>query len=185
MPQTPRMVTLSSKRSDPMESARELIERKCTLPDGVVVPYWRGTFYHWNRTYYLALNDARVEHAIWKFLDGAVVKVYLYHWGVVKYQDFDPQKSHVSNVVAALEANAGISAERDAPCWLVPVEGFPVKQMVFFANGFYDLKRKQLYQYTRMGLMSARRTLRSILGLLNRSSGLVFAVAVGEGSSIH
>ena len=55
----------------------------------------------------------------------------------------------MTNVIGALGANAGISADINAPCWLVPgLARFPVKRLISFANGFYDLDKGQLFPHT-------------------------------------
>ena len=61
--------------TDPMEAARELIKRNCTRDGVVVLKYWRGTFYQWNCTYYLALEDDGVRRGVWKFSDSASIRV--------------------------------------------------------------------------------------------------------------
>lgn len=124
----------------PGPSARALVMDNYTHDDGRTLNYYRDEFYEWNGSRYKALGKEEIAKSARHFLEAAKR---LDKTGVEV--TFKPQTFHVNEVLAALRAEALLSAEIEAPCWL---DGTPLDDIMPLRNGLLHVPSRTLHRPT-------------------------------------
>lgn len=127
---------------DPMPSARALVADRFMASGLPLVHHYRGTFWRWNGSCYRDADTDSVQAQIWRYLDGAK----RYDKNGEKL-DFQPNRSEVENVAAALKAVCNLPANIEAPTWLAEAEGqLPPHELLPVRNGLLHLPSGRLVQ---------------------------------------
>ncbi|MFD1378623.1 DNA primase family protein [Fodinicurvata halophila] len=104
----------------------------------------RGAFYEWVGHSYAEADQNAVQAAVWLFLDKAK------RWTSAKeLGPFQPNRSRVGDVTAALAAAANLPAHVEPPAWLEkPADAPPADELLPVRNGLLHLPSGRLYPAT-------------------------------------
>lgn len=126
---------------NPMESARELLRRRFSLRQELLLIRTSGDFYMHSGPAYVVLSPDGMSTLVWHFLDRAQKRT---RRGI---ESFSPRPQHVKAVIEALGAVVHREAA-DAPCWLNDREGPDPHNIVSMANGLLDVSTRELIPHT-------------------------------------
>ncbi|RWO21745.1 phage/plasmid primase, P4 family [Mesorhizobium sp.] len=124
---------------DPMSSARAMMKARYTVDGLTTLQHWRDSFYQWAGTHYREADRAAVEADVWRFLDGA--KCCNKDGDIIAFQ---PNRSRVGDVSAALAALCNLPAHVEAPAWLIGLNMPPADELTPVANGLLHLPSGEL-----------------------------------------
>ena len=122
----------------PLDTAREMVRRNYTHPEGRTLHHQQDTFYCWRDTHYAEIRREGIRAAVYYFLDGAVQIV------DGKALPFNPNKTKVANIVEALAAAAQLPDTMIAPAWLDTTPHQPAIEFLPCANGLLHLPTRGL-----------------------------------------
>lgn len=139
-------------RSDPLPSARALIDVKYMRGEIRALHHYRGVFYEWNGFHYREIDDDAIKAIIWTVLEHAL------HPIKGSLEPFQPNTTRVKNVHEALAAACNLPASIEAPTWLTDRGDLPpANEFLPVKNGLLHLPSGDLYPPTPnyFGLSSA------------------------------
>lgn len=127
---------------DYMRCARELVERKFSGPEGLVLRHVSDLWYRHAITHYREIEDNTVRKACWEFLDGchkpgrggAIVR-------------FVPGPQQVNGTLDAMRAKCHLEQARP-PMWLDGAVGPDPKEVVSLKNGLFHIPSQTLLPHT-------------------------------------
>ena len=131
--------------SSPMESARRFIADRYTTESGEQLLFrHRGCFYCWQETHYTALSTDYLTADTNLFLERAAKPV-----EKDKIVPFNPKKTHVSEVVGAMQSVAFLGDVLQPPIWLGErTPDVEANEIVSCTNGLLHLPTRSLLPHT-------------------------------------
>jgi len=124
--------------STPLDSARTLVGRTYTHPEGRTLHHQHGEFFIWRGSHYAEGQKEVIRADVYKFLDDArCIKG-------EKVVPFAPNKVKVANVMEALAAETQLPATVAAPAWLDDRPHPAAADILPCANGLLDLPSRRL-----------------------------------------
>lgn len=137
----PNLVQLN--RRDPLRSAQKLVAARYMSDTVRALHHYRGVFYQWNGSCYSEADRNTMQAAIWDYLGAAL------HMKATEAEPFQPRRSHVSDVLSALEAVCNLRADVEAPVWLDGENDLPAAgEFLAVKNGLLHLPSGDLYPST-------------------------------------
>jgi hypothetical protein len=100
-------------RRVPLESARQLIQRRYTQVGGRAIHHQQGVFYVWDGTHYRETSRDEIRAFVYEFLDSAKCLD-----SNSKPVPFNPNRAKVGDVVEALAAVSQLPELLRTPIWL-------------------------------------------------------------------
>lgn len=129
---------------DPLPSARALLSACYTVGGLRTLHHHRGGFYQWNGAHYRDADQDAMHAAIWAFLDQA-----LRHTPEKELGPFQPNRSRVSDVFAALSAACNLPSSVETPAWLASTDSPPpASELLAVENGLLHLPTGKLHAPT-------------------------------------
>jgi len=130
-------------RRDPLRSAQKLVAARYMSGKVRTLHHYRGVFYQWNGSSYIEADRNAMQAVIWDFLGAAL------HMKATEAEPFQPRRSHVADVLAALEATCNLPADVEAPAWLSEANDLPAAgEFLAVKNGLLHLPSGELYPPT-------------------------------------
>lgn len=128
---------------DPFPGADRFIRDHFTN-DGVrCLHHQRGLFYAYTGADYAELEESTLRARLWTHAQAASQRVE--KEGKPSLVPFRPTTNKINNLFDAARAIAHLSAEHQAPCWLVPRAGDPPpEELVSLQNGLLHVPSRQL-----------------------------------------
>ncbi|MER8783232.1 phage/plasmid primase, P4 family [Mesorhizobium sp. M1006] len=130
-------------RRDPLPSARKLLTACYAVAALRTLHHHRGSFYEWNGSCYREADHDAIHAAIWAFLDQA-----LCHTPEKELGPFQPNRSRVGDVFAALSAACNLPASIETPAWLASGDMLPAGELLAVENGLLHLPTGTLHAPT-------------------------------------
>ena len=109
---------------DPLNSARVLISRRFTADGQRTLHHYRGVFYEWTGTCYREAGHDAMKASVWDFLGAAQRQK------SDKLAPFQPNRSRVGDVTAALAAACNLPAHTEIPAWLDDTDRLPAGELL-------------------------------------------------------
>lgn len=133
----------------PMDSARRLISDRYTTEDGLQLLFrHRGIFYCWQQSHYKTVPTDYLRADINLFLDCAR-RIVETDDGKRTTAPFNPKRSHVSEVIGALESVSFLGESLNPPLWLGDnVPDLPAAEIIACENGLLHLPTKSLLPHS-------------------------------------
>ncbi len=125
-----------------MTSARRLLADRYTINAAQLLHHHRGAFYGWTGTHYLELTPQYIESDIYHFLE------YAYRKADKALVRFEPNRSKVGEIHAALKAATYLGDLLDAPRWLTEVSDLDPREVISCENGLLHLHSRALMPHT-------------------------------------
>jgi putative DNA primase/helicase len=129
----------------PYAVAGALAEQSYRDADGtLLLRWWRGGFYRWNRTSWVEADEAAVRAELYPVLAPTV-------WVTPKGElaPWNPNRNKIADVLAALAALAHTPQDVETPSWLKLREGDPsAHELVAVGNGLLHVPTRQLHEHT-------------------------------------
>ena len=126
---------------DPLPSARALMSARYMADDEKALHHHRGVFYEWTGACYREADNDSILARIWDYLDGAK------RLGKeLEEIPFQPNRSSVENVFAALKAVSNLPAHIEPPTWLADSDMPPAHELLPVKNGLLHLPSGTLYR---------------------------------------
>ncbi|MCP4902100.1 MAG: DNA primase [bacterium] len=130
---------------DPLESARQFVERHYQHDQTPTVYHHADAFYHWTGSHYAEADGKAIRAQLYSFLDDAMTVI-------VKDKEkkevpFSPTRAKVDNVLDALAAVCNLPKDVTPPTWLndTHVYHLPPSELLACNNGLLHLPTGQLY----------------------------------------
>lgn len=127
----------------PLESARQLIRRRCTQVTGRTIQHQRGVFYVWDGTHYCETSRDEIRAMVYDFLDSAFR---LDSDG--EAIPFNPNRAKVGDVIEALAAAAQLAEVVRMPAWLDAEQQWCPTDIFACSNGLLHLPTRSLLPHT-------------------------------------
>lgn len=130
----------------PMEVARQLLQRLFTVGEDRTLVHWQGLWYTWETTHWVAVSEAEVKQQLWFCLEGAQ---YVKNadgekaaWPVSRY--------NISGVLEPLQMLCMLPRGTNTPCWIgTPPKGAKApNRLVSMTNGLLCLDTLELQPHT-------------------------------------
>lgn len=133
--------------SDPMQSARELVNRKFTVDGARTIHRHRGAFWVWTGAHYRLAEDETIRGYIWNFLDMARV---IAPKNKAVLLPFNPTKPKVENVFAALTAVCALDDQVEPAAWLLleMEKRYPACELYSCASGLLHLPTREMIPHS-------------------------------------
>jgi putative DNA primase/helicase len=122
--------------SNPMQSARKLVERHFLAGGLRTLHRHRGAFYRYTGTHYAQVDEEDIKSEIWLFLENARQS---------RTERFRPSKTRVAEIEAALSAVCALDSAISSPAWLSGGREPPYEFMAV-ANGLLHLTTRALFE---------------------------------------
>lgn len=125
--------------SDPLPSARALIEQRYQIGDHRTLHHHAGVFYEWSGACYPRADDAAIRAIVYAFLESALRP---------DGKPFQPTTLKVNNVLDALRAASNVPSTVAPPAWLEYTPDLPPHEIVACTNGLLHLPTRDLMPAT-------------------------------------
>jgi putative DNA primase/helicase len=128
--------------SEPMQVAREFVQRYCLYPDvsdALTLHYWHDGWWAWRTSYWVEIERPVVRSLLYCFTEHAQ---YICDKGIIPWA---PNRRKIGDLLEALSAIVILSDEIDQPCW---IDGRSTGTIVAVANGLLDITSRDLHPHT-------------------------------------
>ena len=126
--------------SDPMAVARFFTKQCHTQQDTDTLCYWCGSWWKWNTTYWVEVEQRTVRSMIYHFTENALYrdpKKGLLPWA--------PMRRNVGDLLEALSTIVMLPDDLVQPCWLNHRPNGPI---VAVRNGLLDINTRELHAHS-------------------------------------
>jgi putative DNA primase/helicase len=136
--------TLFPPPSEPMPVANRLVTERFGGPgDGLVLRSWRGEFWQWRSSYWMAVDDGELRSIAYRFTEHAMFMKLKN--GVPTLEPWAPNRYKIADLVDALRAVTHLSQTIDMPVWLDERDHLPAAELVACANGLLHIRTRTLH----------------------------------------